>query len=283
VSFIIMQTNKAYDIFSGVDFGVSSGPTLVSIGIGLGVTVLVSFLSFGVLLPCIRDIKSDLALDFDIRCWKGAAAVELGPEELEMKADQETNPLTTTTTTNKENHEITKIFRPLQVISAMTSSLVHGGNDVANCIGPFVVVVFIYQDGIISSESAKAPFLVSLWGGIGIAIGLILFGKGVILTMGSGISEMTSSRGFVVEWMASLVGLVGTAAGFPLSTTHCKVGGVIGAGLVAGLVETGSPKEALKFVNFKVLSGVILSWVLTIPFAFGLSSLMFIILKQILI
>ena len=31
--------------------------------------------------------------------------------------------------------------------------------------------------------------------------------------MGSGISEMTSSRGFVVEWMASLVGLVGTAAG----------------------------------------------------------------------
>ena len=32
-------------------------------------------------------------------------------------------------------------------------------------------------------------------------------------TMGSGISEMTPSRGFCVEWVASLVGLVFTATG----------------------------------------------------------------------
>ena len=29
----------------------------------------------------------------------------------------------------------------------------------------------------------------------------------------------------------------------------------LGAGLAQGLVETGSPREALKYVNFKVLSG----------------------------
>jgi len=31
------------------------------------------------------------------------------------------------------------------VISAMTSALVHGGNDVANCIGPFVVIYLVFQ------------------------------------------------------------------------------------------------------------------------------------------
>ncbi len=73
--------------------------------------------------------------------------------------------------------------------------------------------------------------------------------------MGSNISEMNSSRGFCVEWVASVIVLVGTTIGLPLSTTHCKVGGVIGAGLVQGLVETNSPKMALKYVNFKVLIG----------------------------
>ena len=66
---------------------------------------------------------------------------------------------------------------------------------------------------------------------------------------------MNSSRGFCVEWVASVIVLVGTTIGLPLSTTHCKVGGVIGAGLVQGLVETNSPKMALKYVNFKVLIG----------------------------
>ena len=27
----------------------------------------------------------------------------------------------------------------------MTSALVHGGNDVANCIGPFVVINLVFQ------------------------------------------------------------------------------------------------------------------------------------------
>ena len=75
-----------------------------------------------------------------------------------------------------------------------------------------------------------------------------------------------------------------------------------------GLVETGSPKKALSYVNFKVLSGsysttlntktkksefqknyfhsisgVILSWALTIPVAMGLSSVIFLILKALLV
>jgi hypothetical protein len=70
-----------------------------------------------------------------------------------------------------------------------------------------------------------------------------------------------------------------------------------------GLVETGSLRDSLNFVNFKVLSGksdltfykllffkflyflyigVLLSWVLTVPAAFGLSAAIFLILEALL-
>jgi len=250
------------------------------------VSIVVTLLAIYIFFPYLQKSDKDLALDFDLRFWlKNKNSVDIEKTDIEMNANTKMCSVTEDVQEKKEieNQDVTRIFRPLQVISAMTSALVHGGNDVANCIGPFVVIYYIYKEGVIEESSAKAPFAIALWGGIGIALGLVLFGKRVIKTMGSGISEMTASRGFCVEWVASLVVLIFTALGFPLSTTHCKVGGLIGAGLVQGLVETGSPKKALKFVNFRVLSGVLLSWVLTIPFAFGLSSVMFLILKAILI
>jgi phosphate/sulfate permease len=41
--------------------------------------------------------------------------------------------------------EVMRIFRPLQVLSACTGALAHGGNDVGNCIGPLVLIYHIYE------------------------------------------------------------------------------------------------------------------------------------------
>ena len=50
------------------------------------------------------------------------------------------------------------------------------------------------QDGIVHKDKVDAPVLISLYGGIGISLGLIMFGKRVIRTMGTEISRMTPSR-----------------------------------------------------------------------------------------
>ncbi len=68
--------------------------------------------------------------------------------------------------------------------------------------------------------------LLSLYGGLGISLGLIMFGKRVIRTMGSQISRMTPSRGFCVEWMAAVTVLacgISKEFAIPVSTTHCQV------------------------------------------------------------
>jgi len=322
VSFILLQTNKAFDIFSKIDLGSPQNTNFLIIGIGVVVSMVVAALAILLLLPRLQVMTGDFALNFDLRTlctkrkkvedskctpctpatYKGngtLAATELNcietgqGDQNKVAPNGDVHQMAPATPTDaamtslhsKDSCELTRIFRPLQVISAMTSALVHGGNDVANCIGPFVVIYLVFKEGTLGgmSQAPNAPLLISLWGGVGISLGLIFYGKKVIMTMGSGISEMTPSRGFCVEWVASLVGLVFTATGLMISTTHCKVGGLIGAGLMQGLVETGSPKQALSYVNFKVLSGVVLSWILTIPVSFGLSALIFLILRAIII
>ena len=44
-----------------------------------------------------------------------------------------------------ESQEIKNIFRPLQVLSACTAALAHGGNDVGNAIGPLVLIWLVFE------------------------------------------------------------------------------------------------------------------------------------------
>ena len=84
---------------------------------------------------------------------------------------------------------------------------------------------------------------------MGIALGLVLYGSRrvllsaagpdvplrVITMMGSRVTRrMTSSMGFCVEWVAAVTVLIASleAVAIPVSTTHCQIGGVVGAGLV---------------------------------------------------
>ena len=44
-----------------------------------------------------------------------------------------------------ESQQIKNIFRPLQVLSACTAALAHGGNDVGNAIGPLVLIWLVFE------------------------------------------------------------------------------------------------------------------------------------------
>merc|ERR1711884_181662 len=102
-----------------------------------------------------------------------------------------------------EDQEIKNVFRPLQVIAAFFAALNHGGNDVGNCIGPLVTIYFIYKQPL-TFDTSQDNLLLVAWGGLGIGVGLLMFGKRVIMTMGTKITPMTPSLGFIVVVSASL-------------------------------------------------------------------------------
>ena len=84
------------------------------------------------------------------------------------------------------------------------------------------------------------------FGGLGITLGLAMFGKRVIMTIGSeSTGKMTSSRGFCVEWVAAVTVLIASLReiAIPVSLIHCQIGGVVGAGVVTFLDQMKMKKR----------------------------------------
>ncbi|WP_210604298.1 inorganic phosphate transporter [Brevibacterium oceani] len=132
-----------------------------------------------------------------------------------------------------------------------------GGNDVANAFGTSVGA------GTLTMKQAllvAAVFEVS---------GALLAGGDVTDTVKSGIVDLGAvaldPMDFVFIMMAALLGasvwlLLATRMGWPVSTTHAIIGGIIGASLTIGFVTgTGS----LAMVQWSEVGQIAVSWVLS--------------------
>ena len=177
-----------------------------------------------------------------------------------------------------EPSEIKAVFRPLQFVVACFAALNHGGNDVGNCIGPLVTVWFLYRQPL-AYDSSSTSYIWLAWGGLGISLGLLMFGKRVIMTMGSKITPMTPSLGFIVVLSASLVVMLCSFLGIPTSTTHCQVMAVVGGGIARGMIDTNSVAGGFKTVDMKVFRNIGLSWIVTIPASMAISAGLYAVLR----
>jgi PiT family inorganic phosphate transporter len=147
----------------------------------------------------------------------------------------------------------------------------HGSNDVANAIGPVAAVVSIVQSGGEVASKAALPLWVLFLGGVGIVVGLVMYGKKVIETVGSQITELTPSRGFAATLAAATTVVLASGTGLPISTTHTLVGAILGVGLARGMAA----------LNLTVIRNIFMSWVVTLPAGALLSILFFFTLKGI--
>ncbi|MDD5451904.1 MAG: inorganic phosphate transporter [Desulfovibrionales bacterium] len=147
-------------------------------------------------------------------------------------------------------------FRHLQLVTACYMALSQGANDVANAIGPLALIYFFVSNGSIGGQ-IEVPITLLLFGGVGIAAGIAMWGHRVIETMGHKITTLTNTRGFSVEFGAATTVLLASKMGLPVSTTHAAVGSVIGVGLARGI-------EA---VNFRIVGQIMLYWFITVPIA----------------
>lgn len=166
---------------------------------------------------------------------------------------------------NTHYAHVEKVFGVLMVITACCMAFAHGSNDVANAIGPLAAVASIVaNDGVIISKSALEWWILPL-GGLGIVVGLALFGHRVIATIGNGITHLTPSRGFAAELSAAATVVISSGLGLPISTTQTLVGAVLGVGMARGIAA----------INLGVVRNIVISWVITLPVGAGLSIVFF--------
>ena len=168
---------------------------------------------------------------------------------------------------------VEKVFAVLMVVTACCMAFAHGSNDVANAIGPLAAVVSIVDNGGEIAAKATLTWWILPLGGVGIVMGLALFGHRVIKTIGNGITHLTPSRGFAAELAAACTVVIASGTGLPISTTQTLVGGVLGVGMARGIAA----------INMTVVRNIVISWVVTLPAGAGLSIIVFFILKAIFV
>ena len=122
------------------------------------------------------------------------------------------------------------------------------------------------------SGNAPVPTWIFVLGGFGIVLGLVLFGRKILIAMGTKLTKITPSRGFVIQIVAAFVVTMGSFLELPLSTTHCQVGATIGVGLMEG---TGAVNQ--QFV-VKIFGG----WVATLAITGVSSGLLYLVMIAVL-
>ena len=159
-------------------------------------------------------------------------------------------------------------FGILMVVSASAMAFAHGSNDVANAIGPLAAIVSVVDTGEIGSKAAISPWVLFI-GAIGIVFGLATLGSRVITTVGRKITALTPSLGFSAEMATASTVVAASYLGFPISTTHTLVGGVIGVGLAKGA----------EHLDFSSIKRIIASWLVTIPAGAAFTVLFYVLLR----
>lgn len=164
---------------------------------------------------------------------------------------------------------IENMFSVLMAFTACAMVFAHGSNDVAIAVGPVAGVVSLVLSGHAMQDGMVLRALL-LFGCLGVILGLFMYGRKVIATVGSAITTLTPSRAFAATLAAATTVVVSTSTGIPVSATQTLVGAVFGVGLARGI-------DAL---NLNVIRNIFMSWIITIPAAAGLATIIFFILKE---
>ena len=161
-------------------------------------------------------------------------------------------------------------FKYLQVFTAIFDSFSHGANDVANAIGPFAAIYMINKDREVNKESEMGPdtaYGILTMGGVGIGLGLILYGYKIMKAIGLKLCKITPSRGSCIELASAIVIITGSRLEIPLSTTHCQIGATMG---VAALEDP----RGCSGMNCRVVAKTIAGWVITLVVVGGTTALL---------
>jgi PiT family inorganic phosphate transporter len=159
-------------------------------------------------------------------------------------------------------------FRRLQLLSAASYSLGHGGNDAQKTMG--IIAGALYSARIMTKHEFSTTWGHFHWPiilGANLAMGLGTYFGGwrIVHTMGSKITKLKPIGGFCAETAGAITLFATAAAGIPVSTTHTITGAIVGVGAT----------QRLSAVRWGVAGKIVWAWILTIPASAAVAAALF--------
>lgn len=193
--------------------------------------------------------KSKLKKKSCVCLVEDAVQIKLGSEELAMEAHRTISVkackkgCTETYDGYVMGISAQKVLDSLHFLSGGIVSFARGLNDTPKIVGLLI---------IINAMDIK-------WGMIAVAITMALGGlvnaRKVGVNMSKKITPMNSGQGFTANLITGILVTTASVHGLPVSTTHVSVGSIFGIGTVT------------KKADVKMVSKILLSWLLTLPMA----------------
>ncbi|MFT4014179.1 MAG: inorganic phosphate transporter [Paracoccus sp. (in: a-proteobacteria)] len=160
------------------------------------------------------------------------------------------------------------------VFAAMVMGFAHGANDVSNIAAPLTVILkALPQDA--EGALPVPPRAILAIAGLGIGMGMLLFGGRLVMMVGSSITRLNPARGLCVTLAAAMTVLGFSVFGMPVSTTHIAVGGVFGVGFYrewhdrrmakARPALPGEEVHRRHLVRRSYLRTILGAWLVTVP------------------
>jgi PiT family inorganic phosphate transporter len=163
-------------------------------------------------------------------------------------------------------------FRRLQLLSAASYSLGHGGNDAQKTMG--IIAGALFSAGIMNKHEFSTNWGHFHWPiilGANLAMGLGTYFGGwrIVHTMGSKITKLKPIGGFCAETAGAITLFATAAAGIPVSTTHTITGAIVGVGAT----------QRLSAVRWGVAGKIVWAWILTIPASAAVAATLFWVIR----
>ena len=267
--------NTFFIIYKGAKgLGLDKTPIGIAFGVAFGAGGICALIT----IPLVPKIKKYVTKKFTDKTQPRTIELKTLENEiienkitLNIQNDEELNRIVTLhTTAEKFNVKTEEVFKYLQVFTAVCDAFSHGANDVANAIGPFAAIYAIYiSEGDLAKQTSMGDnaYWILGMGGIGIAVGLFVYGKKITYAIGEKLCKITPSRGVAIELSSALVIITGSRLKIPLSTTHCQVGATVGVGLLENT-------KTCSGINCKVLVKTAIGWIVTCIIVGGTTALL---------
>ena len=146
---------------------------------------------------------------------------------------------------------ITKYFKRAQVLGTASTAFLHGAQDSQKFLGVLMLGMSFYGGG---KRIFASTIALSLACAAVMTAGTLMVGKRIIKRLGEDMVCLDSPAGVAADVASSVVLLLCTLLGIPVSTTHSKTCAMMGAGR---LTKNGLDRE--------VAAQMIWAWVLTFP------------------
>lgn len=153
-----------------------------------------------------------------------------------------------------DRRKTNRFFKNAQIFGGASMAFMHGAQDGLKFMGVMMLGMLLVKGEGTTYSGIPPMWLMVLCSAV-MAIGTSVGGYKIIKAVGMDMVKLEKYQGFSADMSASLVLLVCTLVGYPVSTTHTKTTAIMGVGA----------SKRISAVNWGVVKEMVFTWIFTFP------------------